>query len=254
MAYSRFLTLLSLLPPSAICQNAALRVEGLSGSSAEFSNADLSKLPRQSVKTSDHGVPVMFDGVLVSDVLARVQTPTGEPFKSTAASYYVAVEARDGYQAVFSWAEIDPSFTDPKVYLVTMRDGQLLSGKDGPFELVVPGEKRNSRWVHQVKTLRVEPLPTSRAYDSEETRWIEANLAELQSIQVGMTRRDLLKVFMEEGGISTRTSRRYVYRRSPLVKVDIEFAPAGEPESREQHLDDRITRISKPYLERPHVD
>jgi hypothetical protein len=47
---------------------------------------------------------------------------------------------------VFSWAEVDPTFTDRKVYVVMKLDGKPLSNKDGPFELIVPGEKRYSRW------------------------------------------------------------------------------------------------------------
>src|SRR5207245_8042386 len=143
--------------------------------------------------------------------------PTGDPFNKTVASYYLMVEAQDGYKAVLSWAEIDPTFADRRVYVVTARDGVPLSAKDGPFELIVPGEKRNSRWVRRVKLLRVEPLPTTAAYDSEQTRWITASLKEMESIKAGMTRAELLKVFREEGGISNRTRRRYVYQRRPYI-------------------------------------
>ena len=228
---------------------ATLTVEGISGTTATLSTSDLANLPQQTLKTTDHGTSVTFEGVLLADVLAKVRTPTGEPFNGTVASYYLMGQGSDGYKAAFSWAEIDPTFTDRKVYVVTKRDGKPLSSKDGPFELVVPGEKRNSRWVRQLKMLRVEPLPSSTPYDSEQARWIVSNLAELQSIKVGMTRGQLLKVFMEEGGISTRTWRRYVYRKCAYVKVDVEFAPASNMDSHEQRPDDRITKISKPFLE-----
>jgi hypothetical protein len=67
----------------------------------------------------------------------------------------VVVEAQDGYRAVFAWAELDPTFMDKSVYVVTMRDGKPLLGNDGPFQLVVPGEKRPARWVRQVTALRI---------------------------------------------------------------------------------------------------
>ena len=54
---------------------------------------------------------------------------------------------------------------------------------------------------------------------------------------------------MEEGGISTRTRRRYVYRKCGYVKVDVEFAPAGDKDNNAERPYDRITKISKPYLE-----
>jgi hypothetical protein len=234
-------------PPEIV--PAFITVTGIGGTSAILTVSDLSKVPQQTVKATDHGTPATFEGVLLKDVLAKVASPTGEKFRSTVASYYLMLEANDGYKAVFSWAEIDPAFTDRKVYVVTKRDGKPLSSKDGPFELVVPEEKKNSRWVRQLKMLRVEPLPTSTAYDSEQARWIAANLVELESIKVGMTRGQLLKVFMGEGGISNRTWRRYVYRRCGYVKVDVEFDPAGNPSSHEEGPDDRITKISKPFLE-----
>ncbi len=232
----------------------AFMVEGVTGTSVTVSESDLARLPQQTVRTTDHGRPVVFQGVQLSDVLAKVALPAGEKFHATAASYYLAVEARDGYRAVFAWAELDPSFMDKAVYLVTRRDGKRLPENDGPFALVAPGEKRGARWVRQVKLLRIEPLPYGGAYDSEETRWIGAHLEEMQSIRAGMSRADLLKVFMEEGGLSTRLGRRYVYRRCGLIKVDVEFAPGSDPSSHRQRPDDRITRMSKPFLERPAVD
>jgi hypothetical protein len=44
---------------------------------------------------------------------------------------------------------------DKAVYVVTKRDGKPVPDKDGPFELVVPGEKRAARWVRQATALRL---------------------------------------------------------------------------------------------------
>ena len=195
----------------------------------------------------DHGTAVTFQGVLLTDLLAKVATPAGEKFHSTAASYYLLAEGRDGYRAVFAWTELDPSFANKAVYVVTKRDGKPLSDDEGPFELVVPGETGSARWVPRLSALRVEPNATP--YGSEQARWIRENLPELSSIKPGMTRSELLKVFMEEGGISARTWRRYVYRKCGYVKVDVEFAPVGGDHSGDERPDDRIAKISKPYLE-----
>jgi hypothetical protein len=234
----------------ALCQvPATLVVQGIGGTSATLSVSDLSKLPQQTVKVTDHGTPATFEGVLLSDVLSKVSGPTGETFNKTVASYYLIAEAHDGYKAVFTWAEIDPTFTDRRVYVVTKREGNPLTAKDGPYELIVPGERRFSRWVRQLKLLRVEPLPTSSAYDSEAVRWIAAGLTYMQGIKVGMTREELLKVFMEEGGISNRRWRRYVYRKCGYIKVDVEFSPANDEGGQKESPEDRITKISQPFLE-----
>ena len=138
-------------------------VHGIGGTSATISMADLAKLPQQTVKTTDHGIPVTFQGVLLADVLSKVAVPTGEVqivagtygvwCYSTAASYGVLVQAKERNRAVFAWAELEPRFTDRAVYLVTMGDGKPLRDEDGPFQLVAPGEKSAARWVRQVSAL-----------------------------------------------------------------------------------------------------
>jgi hypothetical protein len=85
---------------------------------------------------------------------------------------------------------------------------------------------------------------------SEHTEWIAKSLKEMQTIKVDMTREELLKVFQEEGGISTRTQRRYVYRECPYIKVDVEFEPVGSRQDKvTEYPKDKIVKISKPFLE-----
>jgi hypothetical protein len=81
--------------------------------------------------------------------------------------------------------------------------------------------------------------------------WIAKSLKEMESIQVGMTRAELGKVFRGEGGLSTRKWRQYVYRECPYIKVEVEFEPVGEKEPPEftEGSKDKIVKISKPFLE-----
>jgi len=63
-----------------------------------------------------------------------------------------------------------------------------------------------------VRQLSLRLAPNATAYGSEQALWIAANLPEPQSIRVGMTRGELLKVFMEEGGFRRGCSDvRFVY-------------------------------------------
>lgn len=136
----------------------ALLVQGVAGSSAALSLSDLAKLPQHTVKAVDHGTEATFQGVLLSDVLSKVSLPSGEAFHSTAASYYLPVEAKDGYRVVFAWAELDPGFMDKPIYVVTMRDGKPLSDQEGPFRLIAPGEKRAARWIREVTALKIRQV------------------------------------------------------------------------------------------------
>jgi len=98
------------------------------------------------------------------------------------------------------------------------------------------------------------PSKMPRNSDSH-TEWLARSLREIQSVKVGMTRRELLGVFTTEGGLSSRTIRKYIYRGSPYIKVDVEFERiGGSRDSRPESLDDKIIKISRPYLENPISD
>ena len=81
--------------------------------------------------------------------------------------------------------------------------------------------------------------------DREHTAWIASALNAMQTIKVGMTRSDLMKVFTIEGGLSTTAQRTYVYRQCRYMKVDVKFAAS----SRDEELPtDKIVEVSHPYL------
>ncbi len=38
---------------------------------------------------------------------------------------------------------------------IPVRDGKPLGAREGPYQIVVPGEKKHARWVRQVVGLRI---------------------------------------------------------------------------------------------------
>ena len=95
----------------------------------------------------------------------------------------------------------------------------------------------------------------------DHSRWVARFLEQMETIKVGSTRRDLLKVFTTEGGLSTRTWRTYVYGECPNIKVDVEFEAVGSPSRDDsgkldptESYDDVITKISRPYIARSIMD
>lgn len=140
--------------------DARLQVIGEVPDPLTLSAAEVAKLPRQTVRAKDHaGQEAEFTGVAVVDVLKRAGVKFGADLKGAALTQYLVVEASDGYRAVFSLAELDPACTDRVVLLTDRRDGKPLSSSEGPFQIVVPGEKRHARWVRQVKALKVGRAP-----------------------------------------------------------------------------------------------
>lgn len=100
-------------------------------------------------------------------------------------------------------------------------------------------------------------LPQSREtiaesqVDPEHTRWVAGVLDAIETIKVGMTRADLMKVFTVEGGLSTTSQRTYVYPKCTYIKVDVKFAASSRDEERPS---DKIIEISRPYLARAIMD
>jgi hypothetical protein len=116
--------------------------------------ADLAKLTRLQVKAIDHEQnAVTFEGVLLRDALQPLGLPFGKDLRGKALTLYLLIEAQDGYQVLFTLPELDALFTDKVVLLADRRDGKPLSDKEGPLRIVVPDEKRQARWIRQVKSI-----------------------------------------------------------------------------------------------------
>lgn len=134
-----------------------LRIGGEVEHDLKLGPADLSRLPRRSVVAKDHdGTESTFEGAALIDVLQLAGVKFGEGLRGKSLALYLVVEAADGYRAVFALPELDPAFTDHVVLLVDRRDGRKLSDAEGPLRIVVQGEKRQARWVRQVRSLIIK--------------------------------------------------------------------------------------------------
>ena len=104
------------------------------------------------------------------------------------------------------------------------------------------------------KPLEIVTLEGTPLVDWEHTKWVGSILRWTNDVKPGMTRKDLFRVFATEGGISTRTQQTYGLKGSPYVHVDVEFLPVKNEYGFEKDPDDKIARISKPYLDYSHSD
>src|SRR5215469_573845 len=89
-----------------------LTIGGDLGQPITLSKGDLEKMPRSTVFWSEHGPSVKYEGVLLYDVLKAAGAPLDKQLSGKALASYVIVDAKDGYQAVFTLADVDPAFTD----------------------------------------------------------------------------------------------------------------------------------------------
>jgi hypothetical protein len=157
--WSVALVALILLSSAAWAQQpAVLKVGGAGFQGAEFSAKDLAQMPRLSLDVRDpHGNETQhYEGVRVSDLLAKAGVPLGDKLRGKAMAMYVLAQASDGYAVVYSIAEIDPAMCDGRIIVADQINGKPLDPKEGPFKIIVPQDKRPARWIRMLTTLTVE--------------------------------------------------------------------------------------------------
>jgi hypothetical protein len=144
---------------AAPAAQASLTLVGLDGRSRSVSPADLARLARRDTTVSAHEVSGRYSGVALTDLLALVNAPLADSLRGRSLATYVVAEASDGYRVLFSIAELDSKFTDRVVILADRKDGQPLPAAEGPYRLIVPGEKRPARWARQVIRISLGRAP-----------------------------------------------------------------------------------------------
>ena len=96
-----------------------------------------------------------YSGVPLPVLLAKINAPMGDALRGKAMISYLIATGSDGYSVVLSLAEVDPAFHNSQTIVADTRDGQPL-GKNGPFQLIVPGDKRPARWVHNLVSITLQ--------------------------------------------------------------------------------------------------
>ena len=150
--------------PSAQTGPSTLLISGAVAQDLKLTLDDLKKLPRKSVSTKGHDDQMhQYDGVPIGALLAKAGVPQGSALRGKSMALSVIAEGADGYRAVFSLAELDDDFAGETVLIVDSTDGQPLSSDQGPLRLVVPGDKRQGRWVRMLKSITVVNLSGTSA-------------------------------------------------------------------------------------------
>ena len=137
----------------------AVTVAGNVAQSLSLTVADLRRFPAHGIDYApppnphqSSGEPVRhYTGVLLRDVLAAAKPNEDKP-RELRKSYVVA-SASDGYEVVFSWAELFVSPLGDNVFVVYERDGAPLPDDEGRIALIVTTDQRPVRHVKWLQTL-----------------------------------------------------------------------------------------------------
>jgi hypothetical protein len=135
-----------------------LQVVGLDGRSVSLPPDQIAALPHVATSVTVEGKTAGYRGVLLSDILARVDAPLGKALRGAELRDVVLVTAADAYGAVFALAEADPSVRGEKIILADEADGRPLAESQGPYRIVVEGDRRGARMVRMVTAIEVRRL------------------------------------------------------------------------------------------------
>lgn len=135
-----------------------LELIGPAGQQRVLTVADLAARPSSEVEVSSHNVRGRYRGTPLGALIALVGAPHGDSLRGRALAQSIVVEGSDAYRVVFAPAELDTGFTDKSILVTYAKNGAPLDSAEGPFRLIVPGERRPARWVRGVVRIRVVPL------------------------------------------------------------------------------------------------
>jgi len=122
-----------------------------------ITSKDFAALPHKTVTTHNGhtNTDETYSGVPLTDLLAKYGAPTGMQLHGKPLSDYLVATGSDGYKAVLSLAETDPSFHTGDGIIADSMAGKPLDAANGPFKLVVTEDKRPARCVHNLVSIEL---------------------------------------------------------------------------------------------------
>lgn len=155
--------LLAALAASSPAWAQDVTVTGLSGQAVALTAADIAALPHVALTVSVEGKTHTYEGVPLTDILARVATPEGKTLKGADLADVVLVTAKDHYAVALGLADTDPMVRKDQIILADKSDGSPMPDGLGPYRLVVEGDQRGARMVRMVVSIALlraaAPIP-----------------------------------------------------------------------------------------------
>jgi hypothetical protein len=151
------ITLATLFPPllaiacfATVSPAAELKLNGEGIAAKTYTEQSFAALPHKTVTVAEHDQSVTYSGVSLNDLLKQAGAPFGKDMKGKAFRLGLLARASDGYQVLIALSSLDADFGGLEVYVADQREGKPLGDSQGPFRLVVVGDKRPARSVRML--------------------------------------------------------------------------------------------------------
>jgi len=133
----------------------ALAAALVAGQPVEVDAQLLAGLPEVAVETTIHGEKLACTGPRLRDLAGRLGLPQGKDLGGPMLANGLLFRASDGYAVLFSLGELDSTLGNSAAIIAVRCNGQPIDAKHGPYRLIVPGEARPARAMHQVATVEL---------------------------------------------------------------------------------------------------
>lgn len=134
-----------------------------------LSVADLRAMPAETAEVtflSGQGEQAhAYTGVLLATLIDQAGMQLDPERKNDQLRKYLVITAKDSYEVVLAWGELDPEFANTPVLVAYEEDGAPLTGEDGPVRLVVPGDAHGGRYVSGVVSIEVRDVDSDPRAD-----------------------------------------------------------------------------------------
>jgi hypothetical protein len=155
----RYIAVFAFSLSAALAQEASISITGAVERPVKLQLSELASMPRQTITlTEPDGSKDEYEGVAVIDLLKKAGVPTGSKLRGKALTTYILAKAHDGYQVLYSLAELDPDLTQGKFIVADKRNGKPLFDYQGPLRIVAGTDKEAARSLRMLEELEVVQL------------------------------------------------------------------------------------------------
>lgn len=119
----------------------------------------LDSLPRETATATFGGTTERYSGVPLRAVLEWAGF-TRTRLRGPALSQYLVLEGADGYRVTFGVAELDTTLVPFRLLVADSVGGRPIPVGEGPWRLVVTGDRGGARSVRQLVAVRVRESRT----------------------------------------------------------------------------------------------
>ena len=138
-----------------------IMIEALDGTKFTLTVDQIRRMPQQSVSIVNPHTKVTekYEGVLLADVLAKANTPSGDKLRGDEMRDYVEVGDETATKPFSPWPSSTPHFRTARCWSRSAATASRWTKSWVPYESWCPQDKRPARSVRMVMTIAVRRAP-----------------------------------------------------------------------------------------------